>query len=57
MKTRNTIVKFRAGYVQQDDSVIMVDGKTGEKQTYKNKAVIGLLTDVELVRMEAKKKD
>lgn len=57
MKTRNTIVKFRAGYVQQDDSVIMVDGKTGERTSYPNKAALGHLTDIELVRMEAKKKD
>lgn len=55
MKKRNTIVKFRAGYIQEDGSVNTIDGKTGEKKTYASMSDLGHHSEIEISKMMAKK--
>lgn len=55
MKRRNTIIRFRAGYIQNDDTIIMIDGKTGEKTTYENKKALRYNSEMEIQAMCAKK--
>lgn len=55
MKKRNTIIKARMGFVNKDDTVRMVNIKTGEEKTYANKSELNHLTEIELCKMTANK--
>lgn len=55
MKKRNTIVNARLGFINQDDTVRMVDVKTGVETIYENKAELNHHSEMELCKMTAKK--